>query len=95
MLRQDNFIVGFVAGVICTIVFYFVFVELNNVLMGTLLPEGNGFSPQFIAIMAVCTNLFPFLMFNAANKARSMQGIIGATIALAAVVIVIYRAEFF
>lgn len=95
MLRQDKFIVGFVVGVVCTAIFYIVFMEVNELLMGTVLPAGKGFSDQFIAIVAVCTNLLPFLMFNAGNKARAMQGVIGATMALAAVVIIIYRNEFF
>lgn len=95
MLRQDNFLVGFGAGILCTAIFYFIFMEVNLVLIRTVMSGTAGFSDQFIAIAAVCTNLFPFLLFNAADKAQSMRGIIGATLVLAAVVIVIYRNQFF
>ncbi len=95
MLRQDNVFVGFFAGIACAAIFYIVFLEVNSILQRTLLEGTAGFSDQFIAIAAVCTTLFPFLMFNAADKARSMRGIIAATLVLAAVVIIFYRNEFF
>ncbi len=96
MLRQDNFAAGFLAGLVCSVIFYVIFNEVNNILVGTLFDEDSpGFSEQFIAIIAVCTNLIPFLIFNAADKAQSMKGVIGATILLAAVAIIYYHDRFF
>lgn len=94
MLRQDNFFSGFVAGLICTVVFYIIFLELNNIFR-TRLDNWEGVSNKFIAISAVCTTLFPFLIFNAADKAQSMKGVIAATLVLSATAIIVYRNEFF
>lgn len=95
MLRQDNFAAGFLAGLVCSVIFYVIFNEINNILTEHVFPNGKGFSEQFVAIVAVCTNLLPFLIFNAADKAKSMKGVIGATIMLAAVAIIFYHDRFF
>lgn len=95
MLRQDNFVAGFLAGLVCSVIFYVIFNEVNNILTEHVFPNGKGFSEQFIAIVAVCTNLIPFLIFNAADKANSMKGVIGATIMLAGVAIIFYHDRFF
>lgn len=95
MLRQDNFAAGFLAGLVCSVIFYVIFNETNVILIEHVFPNGTGFSEQFIAIVAVCSNLLPFLIFNAADKANSMKGVIGATIFLAAIAIVFYHDRFF
>jgi Na+(H+)/acetate symporter ActP len=95
MLRQDNFAAGFLAGLVCSVIFYVIFNEINVLLIEHVFPSGQGFSEQFVAIVAVCTNLLPFLIFNAADKAKSMKGVIGATIMLAAVAIIFYHDRFF
>lgn len=94
MLRRDSFFSGFVAGLICTVIFYVIFMELNSIFKARL-TDWDGVTDKFIAISAVCTNLFPFLIFNSADKAQSMKGVIAATLVLSAVAIVIYRNEFF
>lgn len=94
MLTKDNFLTGVIMGLVFPAIFYFIFLEANELLKGTLLPEEQGFSDQFIAILAVCMNLFPFFGYNYAKKGNAMRGILGTTIALAFIVIIVYHDEF-
>lgn len=95
MFRKDNFVIGAITGVIFSGIMYLVFSLVNEQLMGVVLPAEQGLSDQFIAILAVCSNILPFLMYNAANKYYSMRGILGATMVMAGIIIFYYRRQFF
>lgn len=94
MLKKDNLFVGIVTGIVFPAIFYFLLKEINSLLQGSLLPDGEGLSDRLIAIIALCSNLLPFLAYNYSRKAKSMRGILGATIALAFVIIIVYYDTF-
>ena len=94
MLKKDNLLVGIITGIIFPAIFFFLLQEVNSLLERSIFSENGGLSDRLIAIIALCSNLLPFLAYNHSQKANSMRGILGATIILAFVLIAVYYDTF-
>lgn len=96
MLRQDKFIVGLLMGIFVPVMFFFVFRETNHLVAEYIFKRGSGFTERFVAILSVCTNLLPFIIFEKARKDHALRGVIGATFVLAFFIVFYYfRKEIF
>ena len=85
MLRQDSIILGIGVGIFFFITFFFGLSYLNEVFEGgTIFGQPYyGVRDQFLAILAVVSNILPFLVYSKARKDRSMRGVGIITIILA------------
>lgn len=96
MLRNDSFQVGFLVGIVFPIISWFIFNEVQNILIANeYFPNGKGMRPQFIAILAVLSNLMPFFAYNYSRKIASLKGVTGATILATVIVLIFFRRGFF
>ena len=93
MIKKDSIIIGMLQGILFPVMFYFIFNEVNELLIEHYFGRPPGVSQRFIFILSIGSNLIPILVANNLKNARTMRGIMNSTLILTAAVIVIFSKE--
>ena len=93
MLQKDSTLLGVVVGIFFFITFYFGLSYLNESLTGETIfgAKFYGVRQQFIGVLAVFSNILPFIVYNKARKDYSMRGVGIVTVILAFGVIIYFN----
>ena len=74
---------GFVAGITCAFLFFFVLKAISWFLESYVLTENwYGFSLKFMCVVAVVSNIIPFQIFMKQGRAEAVRGVMAATFML-------------
>ena len=95
MMRRNTIWFGVIQGLGFPIIFFFILIEVNNLLIQHYFGRPPGLSVRFIAILSIGSNLIPVLVANRNGYAKTMRGIMTGTLLLTAVVIAVYWQDFF
>ena len=94
MIKRNTILFGIVQGFLFPVLFFFIFNEVNNLLIEYYFGRPPGLSQRFIAILAIASNLIPIFISNHSRSAKTMRGIMSSTLVLTAIVVVYYWDEF-
>ena len=95
MFKRDSMIVGIIQGIVFPALFFFIFLEVNELLIKYYFGENaTGISKRFIAILSIGTNLIPITLANKQRNTITMRGIMTSTLILTAVVVVYFWQDF-
>ncbi len=90
MLSKDTFWVGLAVGTLTPIMLFIALIEINTMLIENYFRGGAGLSEQFRAIISVCVNILPFIIYNRTRKDNAMRGIMLPTFIYAVVILFYY-----
>jgi hypothetical protein len=85
MFKQDKPWVGFLLGLMVPVFGFFFFFLLNELFQKY---TGKTVTFKFIIILGVCSNLLPFKIAQRQRLDLQMQGIVGSTIIMVAIVFI-------
>jgi len=99
MLQRNNIWLGLILGILIPFVGYAsLLVILEEVHAAGYLQGGNGafiFRRRTILLMAICVNLVPFSYYQRTRKAKSMRGVLSATLIYSLVWVVYFGTTLF
>lgn len=99
MLQRNNVWIGLALGVLIPFVGYAVLlVILEEIQAAGWLTSGSGeliFRNRTILLMAICLNLIPFSIYQRQKKAKTMRGILSATLLYSLVWVVYFGTTIF
>ena len=87
--RRDSWMIGFVSGLIYPAIFFFIFTQVNEVMVKHLVMPKPGFRLQFMCILSLLSNLLPATGYYHGKKDNSLRGIALSTF-IYLVIILIY-----
>lgn len=92
---DKQLLIGLAIGTLLPFVGYAIILEIYNQLTAGGLMNSTGFSQTFrqrtIALLAICTNLVPFIYFNRKGHFNGMRGVVIPTVVYVLVWVVYFR----
>ncbi len=94
MIKKNTILLGVVLGLLFPALSYVILNEVNLLLIAHYFGRPPGLSQRFIAILAIASNLAPIFIANRSASAKTMRGVMSATLILTAIVVVYFWDEF-
>lgn len=94
MFKRNTLLAGIIQGIVFPALFFFLLLELNQLLIEHYFGRPPGLSERFLAILAIASNLIPLTLANRSQSAKTMRGIMTSTLVLTAFVVVYYWQDF-
>ena len=94
MFKRNTLVLGIIQGIVFPALFFFLFMELNQLLIKYYFGRPPGLSERFMAILSIGANLIPITLANKNGNTMTMRGIMTSTLVLTAIVVVYYWQDF-
>lgn len=94
MFRRNTVVLGIIQGIVFPALFFFLFTELNELLIKFYFGRPPGLSQRFIAILSIGANLIPITLANRNQNTMTMRGVMSSTLILTAIVVVYFWQDF-
>lgn len=96
-MKKDNILIGLALGTALPFIGYAIILEIYDQLTASGTMDSTGFSQTFrqrtTALLAICTNLIPFMIFNRQEKYNGMRGVIIPTVVYVMIWLVYFRSS--